>query len=944
MRAVLQFSVPLLLLLVVGSAVVGFITCALPGKMVHFDTPSCSSLSSCVKAASFDPRISSYSWQVGRAWYNLSLFRNDLALISKACGENAEANGFAFIALNGKYMWNAASHMRAALLAADASVTYVRDGLSSIHHSLQLGGIDYARGTPFDAVDSQVSLVLYDLDHNVGNRPLSAAIRKYLAARSSILSKISTYAPDLARIANASNLQMRGLVYVVSTVAMATTGYFGPNPAVFDDSVGIHDSVFTAYRSLMESYFSALDDADKRANGFLDDAKDLRNDVFALSSKLGRSAYSVLDAKYLSLIAPSTVKYRAVVVATADSASVRAKADSLYWSTYNAVSHYRSRDSNYIAWWSRARASRDALSDLYNSLSDDYAALDGLADSCQRFLSKYSPRSDYARIRIPAIVSAIKSDNNIALRLLYCKDGLDIYFLDRNYAATEAMLKACERSVSCWDDYSCYSGDAAQRLDCCLAFRERKENELRSSSLYASYSKMRNQLAHVAAFCNIADLEARLSSLPANFSCEDNLRDAVTDLLSLRQKYGRTSDCAPLRFEYDGFFDSKEISTVRVIVHFGIPGVSSRRSVPLPVRVVGYRTLDSNGLQVSIDGNVAVLSGSGSATLEIIAYPVPLISKHLGDSLGYARIRLTNGSGVPVRYRLSGRVVSTDGMSYVSGQFLYFPPNSSAVVEVPVLSWEQSADGSVTLRNDSGYKYHGLVVFPFAASNPPAFCISEGNTTACNISLDPYSSRLLKLGAVTSYAPPELENISSDESNFVAPTVSHGAEVTSFDPVPASYNSRAADDLRHKLLQLVSELNAYYRRALELNVTYLLPFSAQTLRSAEDLIGSGDPESLHVLYNVLQDERDSLRAKAGYSVAALSRLPEHARDYSVAKSAFERGDYVLALAVAEPFLHGSSQGEESLLPSLLGVLSLILLFAYVARTYKPKKKRRIPKI
>ena len=101
---------------------------------------------------------------------------------------------------------------------------------------------------------------------------------------------------------------------------------------------------------------------------------------------------------------------------------------------------------------------------------------------------------------------------------------------------------------------------------------------------------------------------------------------------------------------------------------------------------------------------------------------------------------------------------------------------------------------------------------------------------------------------------------------------------------------------------------------------------------------------MHVLYNVLQDEKDSLRAKAGYSVAALSRLPDHARDYSVAKSAFERGDYVLALAVAEPFLHESSEGSGSLLPALLGVLSLLFLFAYVARAYTPKKKRRIPKI
>ncbi len=692
----------------------------------------------------------------------------------------------------------------------------------------------------------------------------------------------------------------------------------------------------------MESYFSSLDDADKQAESFLDDAKDLRNKIFDLSSKLSRSAYSVLDSKYLGLIAPNTIKYRAVAVATSDSATVRAKADALYWNTYDAVSRYRSRDSNYIVWWSRARASRDALGDLYSSLADDYAALDGLADSCQRFLSKYSPRSAYARIRIPAIVSAIKSDNNIALRLLYCKDGLDVYLLDRNYASTEAMLKSCERSVSCWTDYSCYKGDASERLDCCLAFRERKENELRSSALYTSYTKMLDQLAHVAAFCNVPDLEAKLDALPKRFHCESELRDAVTDLLGLRQKYRGVSDCVPLRFEYDGFFDSQEISTVRTRIYFGIPGLSSRRSVSLPFRVAGYRTLEANGLQVSIDGNVAVLSGSGSAVLEIVAYPVPLTSKHLGDAMGFVRVRLTNNSGVPVRYRLSGRVFSTDGLSYVSGKYLYFPPNSSAIVEVPALHWEMH-NGAITIHNDSGYKYHGLVVLPFAVSRPPSFCTSEGNVTLCNLSLDPYSSRMLKVGAVVSSAPPELSDLAV-EGNFTTPPISSHSPVTSFDAVPPPYKLPASDDLKAKLLQLVSELNAYYNRALELNVTYLLPFSAQTLRSATDLVNSGDPESLHVLYNVLRDEKDSLRAKAGYSVAALSRMPDHARDYSVAKSAFERGDYVLALAVAEPFLHGSSESGDSLLPSLLGVLSLLSLFAYVAYGHRPKKKRRIPKI
>ncbi len=866
-----------------------------------------------------------------------------MALISKACGDNADANGFAFIALNGKYMWDASAHMRAALLAADASVEYVRDSLNSIHRSLRLGGIKYARGTPFDAVESQVSLLLYDLNHNAGNRSLSSAIQKYSKARGNLLSRISTYVPEVARVANATNFHFSGLVYAVSTIALDVTGYFGPNTDVFDSSVGLHDSVFTAYRDFMESYFSSLDDADQQAKTFLDDAEDLRNEIFDLSSMLSRSAYSVLDSKYLGLIAPNTIKYRAVAVATGDSATVRAKADALYWDTYNAVSRYRSRDSNYIVWWIRARASRDALNDLYSSLTDDYAALDGLANSCQRFLSKYSPRSDYARIRIPAIVSAIKSDNNIALRLLYCKDGLDIYFLDRNYASTEAMLESCERSVSCWTDYSCYQDDVSQRLDCCLSFQDRKENELRSSALYASYTKMRDQLAHMAAFCNIPDLEAKLESLPKSFHCESELRDAVTDLLSLRQKYGQGFDCEPLRFEYDGFFDSQEISTVRTRIYFGIPGLPSRRSLFLPFRVAGYRTLEANGLQVSIDGNVAVLSGSGSAVLEIVAYPVPLESKHFGDSMGYARVRLTNDSGVPVRHHIFGRVLSTDGLSYVSGKYLYFPPNSSAVVEIPVLRWKSSSDGTVTVYNDSGYKYHGLVVFPFAVSNPPSFCASEGNTTLCNLSLDPYSSRMLKVGMVTSSAQPELANF-VPEDNFVAPSVSSHLPVTSFDAVPQSYGPAAADDLKAKLLRLVSDLNAYYNRALELNVTYLLPFSSQTLRSATELIGSGDSESLHVLYNVLQDEKDSLRAKAGYSVAALSRLPDHARDYSVAKSAFERGDYVLALAVAEPFLHASSEGGDSLFPALLGILSLLFLFAYVARAYKPKKKRRIPKI
>ncbi|NPA76288.1 MAG: hypothetical protein GXN93_00855 [Candidatus Diapherotrites archaeon] len=948
MRGALHIAIPVILLVTLGAALVGLLTCSLPGNYVQMDVPRCSSLSGCMKIAQFDNRASAYAWQVGRAWYFVNQFRNDLALISKSCGRSNETNDFAFIVLNGKYVLDSAQHLKSAMLAADASVTYVQNSLRGVSDTLHRGGIQYVSGTPYDAVASQISLVLYDLDHNRSNRALSSAILSYRAAKSEFTHKISEYLPNASQfLLSTVKSPFHELVYVGASVTSYFLSTRSSDVRLLQSAVGIHDSVFSAYRSLMESYYSAEDDADRRASEFLSDAADLRDRIYKISGELDRSAYTVLGERYVSIIAPNTIKYRSIVVNTSDSASVRAKADALYWDTYQSISRYRSRDSNFLVWWVRARGDVRKLSDLHAGLSDDLAALDSLADSCQKFLSKYRPRSSYARIRIPAIAAAMKQDQNIALRLLYCKDGLDVYFLDRNYASDEAMLAACERSISCWTDYPCHQDDASRRLDCCLAFRQRKVAELRSSPLYTSYLQLRRELAKTAAFCGLSDLDAKLAALPVQFTCRDKLRDAVTDLLALRSKYASVAaDCAPLNVSYVGYFDAKEVSSLKLRVVYGIHGLSARRVVSVPFRVASYRTLESNGLSVSFDGNRMLLSGGGSALLEITAYPVPLSVEHLGDSMGHSRLKLINNSDLPVKYALDGVLLGSDGLVYRAGRYLFFPPHSYAVVEIPTLRVDYSdSNGFVTIHNDSAVRYHGTVVLPFFTEHPPSYCASDGNVTICNVSLDPYSSRVIRIGSHGPIITTSLPDGAQEQDVQISPAV-HSASVTSFDaPSPSSQPVVSESNvLRERIRSLIAELNSYYRRAEELNVTYLLPFSPETLHSAEALLSSADRPSLSVLYNVLRDERDGLRAKAGYSVAALSRMPGHERDYAVAKSAYDRGDYVLALAVAEPLMHGYGSNSDSWLPGVLGLLSFLALITYVFRTYRPKKKRRIPKI
>ncbi len=792
---------------------------------------------------------------------------------------------------------------------------------------------------------------------------MSSAILSYRRAAESLVRRAGQYLPgvgsllqsigDSDRVRN-NPLLRNTLGVVVSVASMAYLNISSSQPisgnlGLLQSSIALHNSVYSYYRPLMEGYYGAVDRADEEASEDVKSAAELRKKIYDLSYRLDRSAYTVLGEKYLSLIVPPSVRYRSFVASAMHPESVRSAADYLYSRAFADFSKYRARDVNYLVDWVRGRRDLQKLNDLYSSLSDDYTSLGSIADKCASFLSKYRPHSSFARVRIPAIVSAMRSEKNVASRLLLCRDGLEMYSLDSNYVGVERMLSACERTASCWDDYNCSGLDPEKRLDCCISFLEKKRNYLRSTDLYSAYIRMLSKMYHIADFCGDDALRARLSMLPRNFTCADDLRKAVASLLSLSQKYGSAANCAPSNVFYDGFFDASEVSSVTVHFIYGIPGVDSRTVLHLPFRAAGYRIIDSNGLTVSIDGNVAVLKGSGSATVKVMAYPVPLSVEHVGDSLGRVRLRVSNTTDVPVRYRTDAVLLGSDGLVYRSGGYLYFPPHSSALVELPAIQVTYSeSNRAVVLSNVTQYRYHGTVVLPFRLSSPPHYCTVDGNVTVCTLNVDPYASRILK-GVPQSFSPIPLSSVSESNaanqpSSVLPAEVPVQPPMTSFQSPSATPRIAAPSALKKDILTFISELNSYYSRALELNVTYLLPFSAETLRSAEELLNSSDDsDTLHVLYNVLRDERDSLRAKARYSVAALRGVPGHEHDYSVAKSALASGDYVLALAVAEPLL-SSNGGGGSVLPAVLGLLSLILLLYGLAISRKPRKRRRIPKI
>ncbi len=948
--AVLSLSLAILL----GTFALNLLNCMFAPSL-HADVPRCSSVSSCVKATGLQGDARWYADLVGRSWYYTNKTLEVVDASRQICtgDQNLSVVARSLVSVFSSYSAPAAE----AIYFADQSVAQLVEHLDSYSRDLNRGGIEFV---PYDDLRDVYSRMLYALrvtesGSNGSGTALARALDRYSQfhpALRKIAASLGVHLPEIVSFMGSTVVRRWPHLpgYFVSAVVGTLANeyqmkFYGID--LIDSAVGLGDSVYRSAAPFLTEYYSLLDDYDRHARSDLQDAVATEKEVEELAVKLKNSSYVRFTPEMLALLpeskatrsqvsgSPETQPYEYIVLARRALSSVR----------HNVLA-FQLKDDNYLVHLYAADRNLAFLHKLENEINRRLDEQSNLATLCYKFLAKYHPLSSYVAMRLPGYVAVVKTGDLDA-----CAAALRLVVLDRNYARDDAILASCEARARCGaktlpSDYPCVGGDVRSRIGCCLAYLDRKRSDLRATDLYANYQHLRSAITSLLALYYDPALASDFYSLPTDFLCPDELSDASAKAtkIYLKLRKDAASFVRPEVYVLDPV-SATTVSTVRIRFEVDAGGADILTSYKLPFTVVAFRTLSSNGLWVVVDrdGRTVHLRGSGSAVIEAQVMPVSLKVREGDGYGGYKYVHVRNDLPVPVEYSVAGDLISsTPNVSYSRGK-LVFSGVGEATLRVRVVDVNYALDGDsayVSLRNPTEYDYRGDVVIPLSSGDPPAGCRSVGGVTICSVHVKPFSETSLELrdvNAGTSLMQTVDLNYGEDQP---AKTL-FSAESTVRTVMSIDQNK--TELLRRRVLRLISELNAWYSRASELNIAYLLPFSRDSLENfGRSVRETNDYLYLSSVEATLSAERAEVISKAK---AYLSALPQGSDVRGLAERALNTGDYMLALALAasyEPDRRGGGV-HVPYAATLLALISLAILVYYL-RGQKPKKRKRIPKI
>ena len=931
-----------------GSAILYLLTCSF-SDLPAYDVPPCTSESSCIKATGLHRRAVWYAQLVGRAWYYSNATMKLYDTVQEICSRGVDLS--AVPELVAKTTSKLAGPAQRAVYFADQSVYRLVQGIAHIDGELHRSGVKY---TPYSDVrhyHAVTSNFLMDLKMGTGRTPLSRAVLDYY-----------TINVGLHRLLFSADMQMENIVKITSrygsmlwpTIPFAfpllvvgaekvfRSRYSGRD--VINASVGLGSSVFSAAAPVLNGYYAALERYDRKAEEILESSLQLKNEIYGLAARLETIGATGFTSELLSFLPGSTLR-EASIVQQPDRlpSEARIRAGALYRSVLGEVTKYRLRDDNYFLSLYTAEEKRREMQEIRDDLLKYLEEYESLVRGCYATVSKYKPRSSYVSNALRGYATLLKENPSIPA----CADALRLIALDNNYASNERILESCEREVSCGGvlphDYPCTSGTVEERIACCLAYRERKSLDLKASDAYAHYSDLRLALESLLSYYDDPKIRAEYLELPTDFICESHLFDAVSRAtkLYLQLRKNASKHVAPV-MDVNGYLDSKNVSTIRLRFALDAGGADLVVDYELPFQVLAYRVVQSDGLAVTIapDGRTAVLRGSGWAEVEAQVMPVPLDVEELGSGDGYVYLRIVNDKPLPIRHKISGSLISGSSNVRWEGGYVYFDGAGEAVVAVGAVEMNYVLEGNtlyVYVRNTGEHEYDGSVLIPYSGEDLPKKCKPFGDATLCSLRLKPFSEESIEIDGVFGGVDATLS------FKEVLPPEFNGGSLPAFSAqVPAEQN--AVKSMKKRVLEILSELESYYRRAKELNVTDFLPFSLDAVKDLRSRAKeSDDLLVLNSIYATAQNAKSALISRAKASVFS---IPESEDVRRLAEKALVNDDYVLALALASAYApednHNASV-DNKYLAALLGLASLAAL-VYFLRSTTPKKRKKIPKI
>ncbi len=934
-------------LLLFGSAVLHFYSCYM-GNLVSFDVPACSSISSCTKATGVLNDAPWYANVVGRSWYYANRALKLYDAVREMC--NGEFNASLLPDMVSSAVSKTAPDAANVLHYANDSVSKLVGHAGTIADEMHRGGVTHV---PYSDARSIYATAVDAVRAYEGNTPstgLGKAISRYRETHPKVITLFTAAGVEVPRaliyVGKFGKVYAPRFAREILVGASATTEvlFNKVDPGeVVNAAVGTSDSVYVYAVRFLEEYARTVKAYDQSARNMLKDSRSTYEDIVALSCDLERYS-SNLSPDMLALLPAAGVRESSLAEMPSSTPSeARVRAEGLRRIIEGNVHAYLRREDNYfVAYWNAERAMNDLLrvkADIERYLSET----EFLAQSCASAVSKYRPYSRYVKERLPGYAAALKQNPDVSL----CVQALQLMAMDKNYMRDEAILASCESSISCGSaipaDYPCVFGELSDRIDCCLRYRDRRRSEILSSDLYAQYLSLRRSVESLLAIHDDPAARAEHLSNPTDFLCESDLAKALSKETKIYIKL-RKEAAKVLRPDLfvEGYLDAENVSSVKLRFVLDAGGADLLVSYDLPFQILAYRVVESNGLWISLsaDGRTVHLRGSGTVLVDAETMPVNLDVEDWGASTGYRYLKVRNTIPFPVKYPFTGDVVSaSDSVSY-DGKYIYFGGVGEAILSVPAVEINYVVSGDralVSLRNVSEYEYKGDVIVPVSGSKPPRNCKSIGSVSVCSVDLDPFSEDVIEIEGV------DLElNTASDSFTSSFSFVGGSGSLDRQENTKIISDLNTVNSTRDAISKRLSELRSLFNRAEELNVAYLLPYSAEFLDEMDNRISeTNDSVVLAAYRSVLDGIYNDVISRAR---ALVFSVPPGTDVRSLAERALNTGDYMLAMALAASYKPERASGSSVPYASLvLGILSLALLVYYL-RGQKPKKRRRIPKI
>ena len=712
---------------------------------------------------------------------------------------------------------------------------------------------------------------------------------------------------------------------IVSEISTGKSAYFNAEDYI-NKSVGMYGSVFTKYRTLWSSYLDATDEMDSVARNIEKRKKNVVKTLEEQLKKLGSYSLQGLTWERIAKITPHKTT-GSFLVADPENLVDRAR---IQEETYRHLvkahlkAYWMKGDGAYCSLASAIDAV-EKLEQLSKDLDQHISALEDLKQSCLDYIRSTRLSSSYAKNRMRGLIEALRAGD-----LGACGDALALLELDANYRTTESLLAFCESKAEKYPEYSCV-GDLGERLDCCMAFLEKKRAELLSSEQYRKYAELRATVEELIALVGDEDVRTQFFSIPAYPQDEKSLTTAVNKLTGLYRKLKREAEkyIQPSVY-YEGYLDGEQMSELNIVFSIPVQGADLRFKVDLPFEVYTYRVVEGNGLYVSVSRNKAYLRGSGWTKILVLAYPADFDVDRMGEADGKIFVRVRYDGRAPARYPLHGEVISKSPSVHASGRYLYFQRPGEAVVAIAALEQEWEEDGNrtrVRLKNIAQEPYTGTVFLPVSAEKMPRGCQLFGEGAVCSVRLDPFEEKVFTFTG-THVDVPSQEPLPEAEERVVAPSLTE---------------KRTVD--KNTLFSLLDTLRGWYKRAKELGVEHYLSFDGNILQSLEEQTKEIEDQSVVSTYASLLDSMVSgtkryVRAR----VASLRGKKGAEKAYALANQALHTKDYMLALALAAAVDTVEKEEATSLFPLLLSFVGLATIGVYARLRGRRPRIRRIPKV